>query len=213
MTHDPMTDHLDLADYRRRVFAIYDAMRRDARADPLRLVTFRSKKDRLFAEHPQSPIRDEERRDFRGLAYWRHDPALRFVARLEADPAASPLDLPRSGDGSALPFARIGWVSFTARGNDCRLGVYWLNDYAGGIFIPFTDATSGGETYGGGRYLWDSAKGADLGSTGDDLILDFNYAYHPSCVYDPRWSCPLAPSENRLSVAIEAGERLEAVSA
>jgi uncharacterized protein (DUF1684 family) len=208
-----MTDHLDLADYRRRVFAIYDTMRRDTRADPLRLVTFRSRKDRLFAEHPQSPIPDEERRDFRGLAYWRHDPALRLVARLEPDPAAPPLDLPRSGDGPSLPFARIGWVSFSAGGASCRLAVYWLNDYAGGIFIPFTDATSGGETYGGGRYLWDSAKGADLGSTADELTLDFNYAYHPSCVYDPRWSCPLAPAENRLDVAIEAGERLEAVSA
>jgi uncharacterized protein (DUF1684 family) len=206
-----MTEHLELADYRRRVAAMYEALRRDTRADPLRLVTFRSRKDRLFAEHPQSPIPDDARRDFRGLAYWRHNPELRFSSRLEPDPAAPPLALQRSGEGETLPFARVGWVGFSVDGSACRLAVYWLNEYAGGIFIPFRDATNGSDTYGGGRYLWDSAKGADLGSTDDDLVLDFNYAYHPSCVYDPRWSCPLAPPENRLEVRIEAGERLEAV--
>jgi uncharacterized protein (DUF1684 family) len=111
-----------------------------------------------------------------------------------------------------MPFSRIGWVSFRVDGQDCRLTVYWLNEYAGGIFIPFLDATSGRETYGGGRYLWDSAKGADLGSEGHALVLDFNYAYHPSCVYDARWSCPLAPAENGLAVPIAAGERLEPAS-
>ena len=111
-----------------------------------------------------------------------------------------------------MPFLRIGWVSFRVYGQDCRLAVYWLDEYAGGIFIPFRDATSGHQSYGGGRYLWDSAKGADLGSEGDQLVVDFNYAYHPSCVYDERWSCPLSPDENRLPVAISAGERLEPAS-
>jgi hypothetical protein len=207
-----MSDHLDLADWRRRVAALYLAMRGDRRAAPLRLVNFRAGKDRLFAEHPASPIPEAARRDFRGLAYWRHDPALRFTATLEPDPESTGLDVPRSDDGPAMPFARIGWVSFRVDGQDCRLGVYWLNEYAGGIFIPFRDATSGHETYGGGRYLWDSAKGADLGSDGDELVLDFNYAYHPSCAYDARWSCPLAPVENRLAVPIAAGERLEPAS-
>ncbi len=206
-----MSDHLELADYRRRVFALYDALRRDRRATPLRLVNFRSRKDRLFAEHAQSPIPPDERRDFRGLAYWRHDPTLHMSARLEPDAAAPPLDLPRSGESATMPFSRIGWVLFEVGGTACRLSVYWLNDYGGGIFIPFRDATSGDATYGGGRYLWDSAKGADLGSDGDELTLDFNYAYHPSCTYDPRWSCPLAPQENWLSVPIEAGERLTGI--
>jgi len=80
------------------------------------------------------------------------------------------------------------------------------------LFVPFLDATSGTETYGGGRYLWDSGKGADLGSDGDELVIDFNYAYHPSCVYDPAWSCPLAPPENWLTVPIRAGERLAPAS-
>jgi len=107
-----------------------------------------------------------------------------------------------------MPFSRIGWVRFAIDGTPCRLSVFWLNEYGGGIFIPFRDATSGRETYGGGRYLWDSAKGADLGSEDDELVLDFNYAYHPSCVYDPIWSCPLAPQENWLPVPINGGERL-----
>ncbi|HEY7526573.1 MAG TPA: DUF1684 domain-containing protein [Candidatus Limnocylindria bacterium] len=203
-----MSEHLDLADWRRRVAELYTAMRRDRRAPQLRLVTFRAAKDRLFAEHPSSPVPEDTRRDFPGLAYWRHDPSLRITARLEPDPDAQPPDVPRSGEGAAMPFERIGSVSFEVEGTAVRLAVYWLNEYAGGIFIPFRDATSGAETYGGGRYLWDSAKGADLGSTGDELVLDFNYAYHPSCVYDPRWSCPLAPQENWLSVPISAGERL-----
>jgi uncharacterized protein (DUF1684 family) len=203
-----MSEHIELADWRRRVASLYAATRADRRAAQLRLVNFRAGKDRLFAEHPSSPIPADARPSFPGLAYWRHDPALRFSVPLEPDPEAPAPDVPRSGEGPVMPFNRIGWVSFAVDGTGCRLAVYWLNEYSGGIFIPFRDATSGAETYGGGRYLWDSAKGADLGSSGDELVIDFNYAYHPSCVYDPRWSCPLAPQENWLTVPIPAGERL-----
>jgi hypothetical protein len=203
-----MSEHLDLADWRRQMAATYDALRRDARAEPARLLGFRAAKDRLFATHPSSPVPASARHGFRGLAYWRHAPELALRAPLEPDPAAPPLDLPRSSAGPAMSYARIGWVSVSVEGTAARLAVYWLNEYAGGIFIPFRDATSGTETYGGGRYLWDSAKGADLGSDGDELVIDFNYAYHPSCVYDSAWSCPLAPPENRLTVPIRAGERL-----
>lgn len=203
-----MSTHLDLADWRRRVAAAYDVLRHDPRAEPARLLGFRAAKDRLFATHPSSPVPAGDRRDFRGLAYWRYDPALSFRTRLELDPDAPPIDVPRSSDGPAMPYARIGWANFEVAGTAARLAVYWLNEYAGGIFIPFRDATSGTETYGGGRYLWDSGKGADLGSEGDQLVIDFNYAYHPSCVYDPTWSCPLAPPENWLTVPIRAGERL-----
>jgi uncharacterized protein (DUF1684 family) len=203
-----MSEHLDLADWRRQVSGLYATMRRDRRAPQLRLVAFRAGKDRLFADHPCSPVPVDARRSFPGLAYWRHDASLRFSAPLEPDPDAPAPDVPRSGDGPAMPFTRIGWVGFEVAGAACRLAVYWLNEYSGGVFIPFRDATSGAETYGGGRYLWDSAKGADLGSSDDELVVDFNYAFHPSCVYDPLWSCPLAPQENWLSVPIPAGERL-----
>jgi uncharacterized protein (DUF1684 family) len=203
-----MSEHLDLADYRRRVGALYAALRDDTRAEARRLVAFRAAKDRLFAEHPQSPIPLATRHAFGGLAYWRHDPALRFDAALEPDAEAPTTELPRSAAGDAIEFARVGWVSFTVDAEPCRLAVYWLAGYGGGIFVPFRDATSGRETYGGGRYLWDSVKGADLGSNDGRLVIDFNYAYHPSCTYDARWSCPLAPPENHLALAIRAGERL-----
>jgi len=77
-----------------------------------------------------------------------------------------------------------------------------------GLFLPFGDTTNGTTTYGGGRYLLDTAKGADLGGDDGGLVLDFNFAYNPSCAYDPRWVCPLAPPGNRLPVGVEAGERV-----
>ena len=84
------------------------------------------------------------------------------------------------------------------------LDVHWIDVYGGGVFLPVHDATSGTLTYGGGRYVLDTVKGADLGGA---LIVDFNFAYAPSCAFDPRWSCPLAPPGNRIDVAIEAGEK------
>jgi uncharacterized protein (DUF1684 family) len=93
--------------------------------------------------------------------------------------------------------------------------VFWMAGYSGGIFIPFRDATNGTETYGAGRYLVDAAKGADLGAAPGPhpsswaLVLDFNFATQPSCAFDPRWACPLAPPENRLDRDIRAGERLK----
>ena len=200
--------HLALADWRRQVAELYAALRADQRPGPMRAVAYRSARDRLFGAHPSSAIPEAERRDFRGLAYFRHDQSLELRARFEPDADAPALDVPRSGEGEQLPFARIGWVRFTVDNTLCRLSVFWLSEYSGGVFIPFRDATSGRETYGGGRYLWDSAKGADLGMDGDELSLDFNYAYHPSCVYEPIWSCPLAPQENWLPIPITAGERV-----
>jgi uncharacterized protein (DUF1684 family) len=96
-----------------------------------------------------------------------------------------------------------------ARTERVDLDLYWLDAYGGGLFIPFRDATSGDESYGAGRYVLDTIKGADLGSTEDGLlVLDLNLAYQPSCSYDPRWTCPLAPPANRLDIAVRAGERL-----
>lgn len=207
MTESPAA-HLELVDWRRRVASLYASLRADDRPASMRAVAFRVARDRLFGEHPSSPIPEPERRGFSGLAWFRHNPELAFMAPFEPDPAAPSLDVPRSGSGEQIPFVRIGWVHMLVAGTPCQLSVFWLNEYAGGIFIPFRDASNGHETYGGGRYLWDSAKGADLGTRGDEIVLDFNYAYHPSCVYDAIWSCPLAPEENWLSVPIHAGERL-----
>jgi uncharacterized protein (DUF1684 family) len=110
-----------------------------------------------------------------------------------------------SDTGEPFSLVRIGAVEIPGG----TLDVHWLDVYGGGLFLPFGDTTNGHFTYGGGRYLLDTIKGADLGGDGDRLWLDFNFAYHPSCAYDPRWSCPLAPPGNRLPVAVEAGERLD----
>lgn len=199
--------HLQLADYRRQVAAMYHDVRRGDVAPEECLRRFRAAKDELFRGHPQSPIPQANRASFPGLAYWPYDPELRLTALLQPKVGDSDQGVPRSGGGQ-MDLQRVGFVSFRLAGAEHRLAVHWFSDYPGGIFIPFRDATNGGETYGGGRYLWDSAKGADLGSIDDELVLDFNYAYHPSCVYDPQWSCPLAPPANRLGIPIRAGERL-----
>ena len=112
--------------------------------------------------------------------------------------------------GGVMPTTPVGRVRFEIGGVEQLLTVTWLGGYADGLFLPFRDATNGAETYGAGRYLLDTAKSADLGSDvgRGTLLLDFNFAYQPSCAFDPRWACPLAPPENRLAIRIEAGERL-----
>jgi hypothetical protein len=109
-----------------------------------------------------------------------------------------------------MSFTRIGWLDVPLPGGARRLALYWMAGYAGGLFLPFRDATNGHETYGAGRYLLDAAKSADLGGDADrgTLILDFNFSFQPSCAFDPKWACPLAPRENWLDVPIGAGERL-----
>ncbi|MDQ1396978.1 MAG: uncharacterized protein QOG64_2237, partial [Acidimicrobiaceae bacterium] len=102
-------------------------------------------------------------------------------------------------------FCRIGRIRLGDLG---RLDVWWLAAYGGGVFVPLKDALAGRRTYGGGRYLLDTTKGADLGGPGRSLVVDLNFAYNPSCAYDPAWACPLAPPGNVLDVAVEAGELL-----
>ena len=109
-----------------------------------------------------------------------------------------------------MAFTRFAVVRVAHAGAEQPLELYWLDGYGGGLFVPFADATSGRETYGAGRYLLDTVKGADLGVSHGRLVLDFNFAYQPSCAYDPRWTCPLTPPANRFAVAVCAGERVSA---
>jgi uncharacterized protein (DUF1684 family) len=194
---------LTLLDWRRTVFALYGAVRANVDADAVgTLDTFRAAKDRLFAGHPDTPIMPADRPGFDGLDYWPYESALRFEVDVEP---MEPVGIPSiSGVGDVYPLDRIGRITLPMG----SLDVYWVAVYGGGVFIPFRDATNGAETYGAGRYLLDTVKGADLGGVDGRLIVDFNYAYHPSCTYDPKWSCPLAPPANRLAVPIRAGERL-----
>ena len=117
------------------------------------------------------------------------------------------MQIGHSGEG-ATTFRPFGVARIRRQSVDLELVLYWLTGYGGGVFLPFRDGTSGTDTYGGGRYLLDTVKGADLGHTDDMVVLDFNYAYQTSCVKDDRWSCPLAPPENWMSVDVRAGERL-----
>ena len=194
---------MTLLDWRRRVAAMYADVRATAERDPATaLATYRAARDELFRTHPDSPLPTADRASFPGISSWDHDPALRF--EVEVEPAERLPTSATSLSGRSFDLQRIGRVHLPIG----DLEVYWIEVYGGGIFIPFRDGTSGSETYGAGRYLLDTIKGADLGGSGDRLILDFNYAYHPSCAYDPRWVCPLAPRENWLETPVRAGERL-----
>jgi uncharacterized protein (DUF1684 family) len=190
---------LTLVDYRRRVARQYGEAAHGA-GSPHALERFRSARAELFASHPDSPLVDGHEPP----AYWPHDPALRFEADVDPDVEPAALAIPRSDGSTADTFTRIGRVHLPVG----DLDLWWLEAYGGGLFLPFRDATNGDTSYGGGRYLLDTVKGADLGSTATMVVVDFNYAYHPSCFYSPRWACPLAPAGNVLPGRVEAGERL-----
>lgn len=173
---------------------------------------WRATRERLYRDHPQSPVPAADRDRFHAR-HFVHDPSLRFEVTLMPTPPPAPgalaLALPNSGPDT-LAFSRLGTVDLPLPAGSRTLSVFWMAGYAGGLFIPFRDATNGTETYGAGRYLVDAAKSADLGGdpTRGTLVLDFNYAIQPSCAFDPRWACPLSPPENRLDIPIRAGERL-----
>ncbi|MFZ5853003.1 MAG: DUF1684 domain-containing protein [Chloroflexota bacterium] len=205
-----------LADWRRRIAELYAEVRRLATDDPPAAhAHWRAERERLFRHHPQSPVPPAQRGTFRAR-HFRYQPALRFEAKLESggppglgSPGGRPIELPTSGP-EVLAFRRVGEVTLPFADRPRRLVVFWMEAYAGGLFLPFRDATNGRQTYGAGRYLLDGAKGADLGGDPErgTLVLDFNFAFQPSCAFDPRWACPLAPPENGLDVPIRAGERL-----
>jgi uncharacterized protein (DUF1684 family) len=198
---------------------------------PAALALWRETRERLYRDHAQSPVPAADRQTFRAV-HFDHDATLRFEADVEEPDAppglptetdggrpstalgltgfAAPLiDLPVSA-GGAMSFRRFGTVTIPFAAGDRRLDVYWMEGYAGGLFLPFRDATNGRETYGAGRYLLDAAKSADLGpgASPRSLVLDFNFAFQPSCAFDPKWACPLAPPANRLDLEVRAGERL-----
>lgn len=166
---------------------------------------YRADKDAYFRTGDRSPIPVTEREAFGGLPYFDVDEDLVFED-LALEPyggtAPTSFEMPTS-DGRLRPAVRAGVFRFEVGGVPCSLTAYTFEgDDGGSLFVPFLDGTTGVESYGAGRYL-------DLAPEDDGTyVLDFNLAYHPSCVYDPRFSCPLTPAENRLPVRIEAGERL-----
>jgi uncharacterized protein len=172
---------------------------------PQALAGYRAEKDEAFRTAHTSPIPAAEREAFTGLPYFPVDETLRFES-LTLEPYAgtepAQFQIPTS-DGKLRDAERAGVFRFELDGATRSLtGYTFASGHSDSVFVPFLDLTSGTETYGAGRYL-------DLYPEDDGTFaLDFNLAYHPSCVYDPRFSCPLTPAENRLPVRIEAGERL-----
>ena len=197
-----------LADWRHTVAEQYAAVRALAGSDPLAAATqFRAARARLFREHPDSPVAPERRAAWAGLQWHPHDAGWRVGGVIDATLPRQTFEIPLAADG-ILRCTRVGHARFTVAGRPSALAMYWLEGYGGGLWLPFSDASSGAGTYGGGRYLYDTIKGADLGISGERITLDFNYAYNPSCAYDECWSCPLSPAENRLPFAVTAGERM-----
>ena len=197
---------LDLLDYRRTVSELYATVRAN-NANDIIYHTWVATRDDLFANHPQSALDDEQKTNFMGLYYYEYDPAYDVIGEFNPDvePKEYHVDV---GDDGKIHYKRVGEVSFTLPTGTGTLSVFWIMGYGGGIFIPFGDATNKQTTYGAGRYLYDTIKGADLGQRNNKLIMNFNYAYNPSCSYNYRWVCPLAPPESKVDFEIPVGEKV-----
>jgi hypothetical protein len=202
------SDPVSLAGWRRTVAGLYADVRTLAATDPQRAaIAFREARDRLFREHSESPIADAARANWPGAAWYPYDPAWRTVGVVKRLAQRATFEIPLAADGLTR-CTRVGTVAFNLHGAHATLALYWFEGYGGGLWLPFADASNGVSTYGGGRYLYDTIKGADIGASEAQFVLDFNLAYNPSCAYDQRWSCPLPPAENRLPFAVESGERM-----
>jgi len=196
---------VELADWRRIVAELYAQLR--AEPDPSAAHTrWRQGRDALFRDHPQSPLLPDDPLRESGLPYWPYDPALRYQLPVEPPPEPRTLGVDTAVDGT-VRLRLVGRVRLPDP-IGAALDVWWLEQYAGGLFLPLRDGTAGRQSYGGGRYLLDAAKGADLGGGARTLTVDLNFLYHPSCRYNPAWDCPLAPAGNTIDAPIRAGERI-----
>jgi uncharacterized protein len=192
---------LAVVDWRRRTAALYARIR--AEPDPGKAhAIWCAGRAEMLRTHPASPVPAAERAAYQGPPVAPYDPTLRFEAEIGTDAEPQRLEVPTGTDG-VVPFERVGRVDLPGVGT---LDVWWLASYGGGLFVPIKDALAGTDTYGGGRYLIDTVKGADLGGEGRRLVADLNFAYNPSCAYDPAWACPLAQPGNTVAVGVRAGE-------
>ncbi|MHC6593002.1 DUF1684 domain-containing protein [Arthrobacter sp. C152] len=200
---------LDIADWRLRTFAMYANVRKLAADDPAEAHSYwRHHRDLMFATHPASALTAAGRATFDGLKTAFYDPIYRFHVPLTKEGAGRTMSVETGTDG-VVNFVRLGTFDLPEMG---QLAVWKIHGYGGGIFVPFRDATAGqpGGSYGAGRYLLDTIKGAFHGVNGTGpgatFVLDFNFAYNPSCAYNEAWACPLAGPANRLAVDIPVGE-------
>ena len=162
------------------------------------LTETRADKDRFYREHPQSPLTPNQQSSFEGLRYYDENPDYIFNVEPDIFDDQNPVEMETS-TGQQVTYVRWARVQLPVEGHDVELTIY-KDPGSDDLFLPFQDSNRGGETYGAGRYL--EAERREDGS----LLLDFNYAYNPYCAYNENWSCPVPPAENRLDVAIKAGE-------
>ncbi len=200
---------LDLAHWRRTVAEMYSRVRQDSQNDSEGAWNMlRASRNSLFRDHPQSPLEALQKRAFLEIPYYPYSFEYRVIGQINSNVERKTVQVDLSTEG-AFAYTRIAIVRFELCGTQQKLSLFWIEGYGGGLFLPFRDTSNGQHgTYGGGRYLYDTIKGADLGAASDTLVLDFNYAYNPSCAYSSRWVCPLPPMENRLYTAIRAGEKV-----
>jgi len=197
---------LQLLDWRERTHELYRTVR--GHGEPaVAHALWRKGRDQLFADHPASPLRLEHRSGFTGLRVADYDERYRFEVPVEAAEPQS-LDVATGTDGT-VSFERVARVVLPAPDGEVGLDVWRLTSYGGGLFVPMRDSTCGSTAFGGGRYVLDTVKGANLGGSpdGGTLIVDLNFAYNPSCAYDPSWACPLAPPGNTTAAAVPVGEQ------
>jgi uncharacterized protein (DUF1684 family) len=190
----------DVLDWRRHVLKLYLDLRHapDPAAGHALWIKGR---DELLRSHPASPVAIENRATYPGADVAPYDPAFRFVVPVDTDVGPERREIPTGTDGVVL-MDRVGRVVLDGIGS---LDLWWLGSYGGGLFVPVRDPDP--STYGGGRYLIDTIKGADLGGDRHGLVVDLNFAYQPSCAYDEAWACPLAGPTNTVEVPLPVGER------
>ena len=204
---EAVNSRIALADWRRTISETYAAVRSAPEGGRIfSWQDWRTTRNDLFKLHPQSPLNQEQRDDFAGLPYYDYRSEYCLEARLDSAIVPESFHVHLSTDGD-FRYSRAARAHFVIDGVAAQLSLFWIEGYGGGIFLPFKDATNGHETFGGGRYLYDTIKGVDLGVRTDKILLDFNFAYNPSCAYHPRWVCPLSPRENTLPFPVRAGEQ------
>jgi uncharacterized protein (DUF1684 family) len=166
------------------------------------VLSLRADKDSYLRNDMDSPIPPNERPNFKGLKYFPPDQGYRVTSKLER------FDMPKlfmiaTSTGTRQAYLRYGAFTFEIEERSLKLIVYKSTEdpYARSLFVPFSDETSGRETYAAGRYLDIEEQG------GNDYELDFNMAYNPYCAYSEEYTCPIPPVENKLPVNILAGEK------
>jgi uncharacterized protein (DUF1684 family) len=162
------------------------------------LQAFRTEKDEFFGSHPQSPLTREQKKNFHGLNYFPENEALCLEVKVDEFQTKEEIEI-QTSTGDVQAYAKYGTFKFMVDEVEAELTIYQSEH---GFFLPFVDSLAGTETYGAGRYLEPEPL------PGGRFLVDFNIAYNPYCAYNEMWSCPLTPAENRLKVAIRAGEKL-----